>query len=73
MEESLNLEFGDALPSARGAVYRTLQLLGRGGNAEAYLVLQGLQKNHDANFGVNWDTIAYQAALLFGEPAEVEP
>ena len=42
-------------------------------DAEAYLVLQCLQKNHDANFGVNWDTIAYQAALLFGEPAEVEP
>lgn len=37
---------------------------------EAYLVLQTLRRYHDANFGVNWDTIAVQAESLFGESPE---
>lgn len=34
---------------------------------QASIVLQHLKKNHDANIGINWETIEIVAAILFPE------
>ena len=39
---------------------------------QAYEVLHYLDHNHDACFGVNWDTIQFAAERLFPEPGENE-
>ncbi|MCA9191122.1 MAG: hypothetical protein KDB03_05160 [Planctomycetales bacterium] len=35
-------------------------------DVEAWAVLQSVSRNHDANFGVSWDTLEAVAESLFG-------
>lgn len=39
-------------------------------NAQAWEALQLVERCHDANIGVSWDTVAMAAQTLFGDPTK---
>lgn len=34
---------------------------------QCYTVLQAMANNHDANYGINWNSIHYAANFIYGE------
>jgi hypothetical protein len=41
-------------------------------DAQAWEVLQLVERSHDANFGICWETLDYAAHTLYGDPTKTQ-
>lgn len=63
VDDVLNLQAGIDEQSGMDVLYRDLGMT----RQEAARVLHEVERHHDANLGVNWDTLHYWAEELFGD------
>lgn len=63
VDDVLNLLIGIDEQSGMDILYRDLGMT----RQEAARVLYEVERYHDANFGITWDTLHYWAEELFGD------